>query len=371
MAKRGENIHKRKDGRWEGRYIKARTSDKRILWGYVYASSYTEVKQVLIQKKALSGFYRLSGTKLSFSELAENWLYSVKPGVKESTHAHYSYTLHKYLLPVLGNLSISALDEEILERSMEQIVIANGTNHRPLGRSSAKECLSMLRRICKYAAHLRLMCPMDLHVCLPQEKSQTSKPLSASEQDHLRNFVFSDPTPRKIGLLLGIETGLRIGEICGLKWCDFDLKSGTVEINRTVSRISCGDRHTKIVIQTPKTRTSHREIPIPQKLLSVLKKMETSFSKETWFLSGSEAKPVEPRCYRKSIKAYLKQAQVQPVKAHALRHTFATTCLQAGCDIKTLSELLGHANPNITLQRYVHSDLARKRQEINRIFSYA
>ena len=164
--------------------------------------------------------------------------------------------------------------------------------------------------------------------------------------------------------------GLRIGEICGLQWGAFDLKLGMLNINRTVCRISCGNGHTKVVIQTPKTRTSRREIPLPKQLLILLKKLHGSASNAAWFLSGSESKPTEPRCYRKSIKAYLKQATVRQVRPHALRHTFATTCLQAGCDVKTLSELLGHANANITLQRYVHSDLTRKRREMNRIFSH-
>ena len=125
-----------------------------------------------------------------------------------------------------------------------------------------------------------------------------------------------------------------------------------------------------MVIQTPKTRTSRREIPIPKQILLMLKKLHGNASNSTWFLSGNESKPTEPRCYRKSIKVYLKQAIVRQVRPHTLRHTFATTCLQAGCDLKTLSELLGHANANITLQRYVHSNLTRKRREMNRIFSH-
>ena len=369
MAKRGENIHKRKDGRWEGRYIKARTPDGKVCWGYLYGHSYADVKQTLIQRKAEAGVYQLTRIDLTFSELAESWLFSVKTSVKESSYAHYRYTLHKYLLPVLGGLSITSLNEEVLERSMNRVIIAAGTTHRPLGYSSARECLSMLRRICKYAVHLRIIRPMELHVALPQEEARTVRPLSPAEQNQLRQYVYANPTPRKIGLLLGIESGLRIGEICGLKWGDFDLKSGTVQIKRTVSRISCGNGHTKVVIQTPKTRTSLREIPLSKKILFILKKIHTKYPKNAWFLSGNETKPVEPRCYRKSLKAYLRQASVQQVRPHALRHTFATTCLQAGCDIKTLSELLGHSNPGITLKRYVHSDLTRKRREINRIFS--
>ena len=332
MARRGENIRKRKDGRWEGRYIKARTPEGKIQWGYVYGTVYAEVKRVLIQKKAEAGFYNLKRTDLTFEALAEVWLRSQRNSIKESTYAHYSY--------------------------------------KPLGNSSARECLSMLRRICKYAAHLRLIRPMELEVALPKAIDKISVPLSPAEQQRLYQYVQENPTPRKIGLLLGVELGLRIGEICGLQWGDFDLKLGTLKINRTVCRISCENGHTKVVIQTPKTRTSRREIPIPKCLLVMLKKLHGNASNATWFLSGNESKPTESRCYRKSIKAYLKQATVRQVRPHALRHTFATTCLQAGCDVKTLSELLGHANANITLQRYVHSDLTRKRREMNRIFSH-
>ena len=370
MARRGENIRKRKDGRWEGRYIKARTQEGKIQWGYVYGTVYTEVKQVLIRRKAEAGFYDLKRTDLTFEALAEVWLQSVRNGVKESTYAHYSYTLHKYLLPVLGKALVASLDESFLEQSMQQIITPADAAHKPLGNSSARECLSMLRRICKYAAHLRLIRPMALEVALPKTVDKTSVPLSPAEQKQLHKYIQENPTPRKIGLLLGVELGLRIGEICGLQWGDFDLKLGTLKIERTVCRISCGNGHTKVVIQTPKTRTSRREIPIPKYLLMMLKKLRGSASNATWFLSSSESKPTEPRCYRKSIRAYLKQAAVRQVRPHALRHTFATTCLQAGCDVKTLSELLGHANANITLQRYVHSDLTRKRREMNRIFSH-
>ena len=370
MARRGENIHKRKDGRWEGRYIKARTPEGKIQWGYVYGTVYAEVKRVLIQKKAEAGFYNLKRTDLTFEALAEVWLHSQRNAVKESTYAHYSYTLHKYLLPVLSKVPVASLEESFLEQAMQQIIAPIDATHKPLGSSSARECLSMLRRICKYAAHLRLIRPMELEVALPKAIDQISAPLSPAEQQRLYQYVQENPTPRKIGLLLGVELGLRIGEICGLQWGDFDLKLGTLKINRTVCRISCENGHTKVVIQTPKTRTSRREIPIPKQLLIMLKKLRGCVSNAAWFLSGNESKPTEPRCYRKSIKSYLKQATVRQVRPHALRHTFATTCLQAGCDVKTLSELLGHANANITLQRYVHSDLTRKRREMNRIFSH-
>lgn len=369
MARRGENIHKRKDGRWEGRYIKSRTSDKKVVWGYVYGGTYADVKQVLIRKKAEYGFYKFTNTELTFAEFSEIWLQTIKHSVKESTYAHYQYTLRQYLLPVLGRLLISTLDEGSLEQAMKKIIVPLDGSHKPLGWSSARECLSMLRRICKYAAHLHLIRPLEICVQLPQQKHTTQTALSLAEQTKLHTFICENPSTRSVGLLMGMELGLRIGEICGLKWGDIDLNTGILNVRRTVSRISNGNGHTKVVIQSPKTRTSRREIPLSKQLLSLLKKLRGKFTEDTWFLSGNTQKPVEPHCYRKSIRAYLRRAEIRPIRPHTLRHTFATTCLQAGCDIKTLSELLGHANPNITLQRYVHSDITRKRKEIDRIFS--
>lgn len=207
------------------------------------------------------------------------------------------------------------------------------------------------------AAHLQVCStfsshsPFRDHGKTATKSSKVLLPFTIEEQKKLQSFVMDSPTPRKIGLLLGFQLGLRIGEICGLKWGDFDLSAGTVTIQRTVTRISCGNGHTKVVVQSPKTQNSHREIPIPKSLLRVLKKLSEDFSSGTWFLSGNEEKPVEPRCYRKSIHGYLKKACVHQAHPHALRHTFATTCLQAHCDIKTLSELLGHADAAVTLKK--------------------
>lgn len=307
--------------------------------------------------------------KLDFSALAEQWLASVSHGVKESTLAHYDYTLQRYLLPVFGAWKVHGLDEQRLEQGMLEVISPKSGNHKPLGASSARECLSILRRICKYAAHLRLMRPVEILVKLPQFERVQTKPLSVQEQACLRDFVLEHPTTRKAGLLLQMQLGLRIGEVCGLQWGDFDLSAGVLTIRRTVSRIYCRDGHTKVLIQTPKTRSSGREIPIPQELFTLLQRLHGGASEETWFLSGNAEKPVEPRCYRKSVQLYLRQAAVRKVHPHTLRHTFATTCLQAGCDIKTLSELLGHADPNITLRRYVHSNMNRKRRELERMFA--
>lgn len=307
--------------------------------------------------------------RMTFAELSEQWLLSVSHGIKESTLAHYQYTLNRYLLPVFGKCSLKALNAQQLELGILRVISPADGSHMPLGASSSRECLTMLRRICKYAAHLRLMCSVEIIVKLPQMEQNDTKPLSVQEQASLQAFVLQNPTARKVGLLLQMQMGLRIGEVCGLQWGDFDFKAGTLTIRRTVSRIYCHVGKTKLVVQTPKTKSSGREIPIPRELVAILRTLRGRACSNTWFLSGNTEKPVEPRCYRKSIRGYLRRASVRRVHPHALRHTFATTCLQTGCDIKTLSEILGHTDANITLKRYVHSDMKRKRSEMERIFS--
>ena len=281
-------------------------------------------------------------TKMKFSELAAQWILSVSHGVKESTLAHYRYTLERYLLPVFGSDRLFDLDEQRLEQGILQVISAASGRHKPLGASSSRECLTMLRRICKYAAHLHLMRTVEVFAKLPQMESCQTKPFSAQEQAALREFVLAAPTPRKVGLLLQMQLGLRIGEVCGLQWGDFDLKANVLTVRRTVSRIYCAPGAPKSLCRRLKPRARAGKSP---------------------------SRTISPRCYRKSIRGYLRRAGVRRVHPHALRHTFATTCLQSGCDIKTLSEILGHADANVTLKRYVHTDMKRKKTEMQRVFS--
>ena len=366
MARRGENIHKRADGRWEGRYIKARTAQGRAVWGYLYARSYQEVRHALLLKKAECAAYSLVADDPTFRELCEMWLFSIKCSVKESTLEHYRYTITRYLAPEFSDLAVKQLNEERLERGLINIISAAGKPHKPLGHSTALECLTLLRRICRYAAHLKLMRPVEIQARLPKELPRRESPLTTAEQSALDAYIIKEPTPRKIGLFLALHLGLRIGELCGLQWGDFDLERGVLTIRRTVSRIYCVGRHTKVIIQPPKTRCSARELPLPRRLTALLRRLRRSCPDEAWFLSGSTAKPVEPRCYRKSIRAYLRRALCRSVRPHWLRHTFATTCLQNCCDVKTLSELLGHSDVKVTLTRYVHTSLETKRRELER-----
>lgn len=370
MARHGENIHKRKDGRWEGRYIKGRSETGKAIWGYVYAYSYVDAKSALIRKKVKTADYTvpLGAQELTFSVLSELWL-STLNDLEESSIAHYRYSIEHYILPVIGSLRISQLSGAKLELCVLQIISPIGGEHKPFGASLSRECISLVRRLCKYAYKLHLMPMIELSIKPVKETNEFPEALSLEEQAAVNRFVFKNPTPRKAGILFMLQLGLRISEVCGLQWGDIDLVHKEVRIRRGVRRIAIGTGKTSVVVRAPKTESSKRVLPIPPKLSVLLQMLyqKNTFGSDVWFLSCS-SKPVEPRCYRKSIHGYLAKAGAHDVNPHMLRHTFATTCLQAGCDIKTLSELMGHSNPNITLQRYVHTNMDRKRFAIEQTF---
>lgn len=182
MAKRGENIRKRKDGRWEGRFIKGRKSDRTAIWGYIYGHSYNEVKEKLTIKKMEVQQFALNVDNPTFSELSLTWESSIFLGVKSSTVAHYRYTLQHYILPVLGPYRVQALNESILESSLLEIIAPADQNHKPLGNAMGKECLTLVRRICRYAVHLHIMRPIEIDLKLPAVNSSNTTVLNNLEQ---------------------------------------------------------------------------------------------------------------------------------------------------------------------------------------------
>jgi integrase len=371
MARHGENIHKRQDGRWEGRYIKSKNSDGKAIWGYVYGHSYNDVKKVLIRVKAQAGDFSLyqKSSTITFAALTELWLFTLQD-LKDSTKAHYQYSFDHYILPVMGKIRLSQLSKLKIELCLTQIISPLDGSHKPYGTSVSRECISLVNRLCKYAHSVQLMESVEVSMKPTQTIKEYPEALSIPEQEAVCRFVYQHPNPRQIGILLMLQLGLRISEVCGLQWGDIDLNNREIHICRGVRRISDGSGKTALSIQSPKTKTSDRILPIPQRLSELLstvysqKKCKNTF----WFLSGTEKRPVEPRCYRKSVHSYLAKAGVHDVNPHMLRHTFATTCLQSGCDVKTLSELMGHSNPTITLKRYVHTDMDRKRAAIELVF---
>lgn len=203
---------------------------------------------------------------------------------------------------------------------------------------------------------------------LGKETNREIQVLSIKEQKLLRDYLVTDLDKTKFGILLCLYTGIRIGELCALRWEHLNLDQGVLSIQETMQRVknvsNAGSSKTHITITTPKSKCSIRDIPLPSFLIELAKSVESS--PKAFILTGSKTKFIEPRTLQNRFKKITLECNIRGVNYHALRHTFATRCIEVGFEIKSLSEILGHANVNITLNRYVHSSFKLKQENMNK-----
>lgn len=374
MPRKGENIYKRKDGRWEGRYIKGRTPEGKALYGYLYAHNYYDLKQklrkCLQEQKEQTEINKVSvPDSIEFKKISEAWLNSTKPQIKDSTYAKYANLLNTYIFPYFGDQLIEDINYENIEYFSTQMLTQGGRTSNGLSAKTVNDCLVLIRTILAYAAN---------HGCKPQCSGkgisirQTAKELSVlsiNDQKTLFNYLHSNLDDRNLGILLSMLTGLRIGEICALKWEDISIPEKTVYVHSTMQRIQIVEpmeakTKTKISITTPKSSCSIRKIPLSDEIITIMEQ----FEKQSGFvLTGNDSSYIEPRSMHNHFKRVCKNAGIDPVNFHVLRHTFATRCVELGFDVKSLSEILGHANVSITLNRYVHPSMALKRANMEKL----
>jgi len=356
MARRGENIYKRKDKRWEGRYIRGRRPDGRIIYGYVYGKTYSEVRTRLLPFK-----YRYSawaGERTGFDGTVADWaVYCMesilKSDIKQSTYAYYHGMLNNHILLRLGTKKLCSLTKSSIQEFVDTL------SREGLGSGAVRSIFGLLNRFLKKAVRkgALLVNPCE-DVILPKKAKPNIAVLTVAEQKQLEQAALRD----KYGLpvLLALYTGMRIGEICALKWADIDLETGILHVRRTVQRIACQNENhkTKLVFGAPKSETSNRLIPLPSQLHSVLSNAYTH-SDGKYVVSCREG-VAEPRVVRYRYTQILKKAGIRPIRFHALRHTFATRCMELRFDVTTLSRLLGHSSVKMTLDIYTDSLLEHK-----------
>jgi len=343
MARRGENIYKRKDGRWEGR-CRAANSKYRS----VYGKTYQEVKQKLTTLKA-SQETTVSSGRLTFGEICAEWFSAVKLRVKESTLANYRMKAERHILPEFG-----VMRYEMLTAAAVHEFIAKKLN---AGLSAKYICdiVAVLRSVTRYAAKVHGFTDKLADLTLPRVQKKETKILDVRQQETLCRYLRQHMDRTALCILLSLYTGLRIGEVCGVMWSDIDLEKRTLTVRRTVQRIAVQGGGTRLVIGTPKSLTSRRTIPLPPFMAELLKSRRA----EGYVLTGKD-KPAEPRTLQERFRRILRKIGLPKVNFHSLRHAFATNCVRAGFDVKTLSEILGHANVTTTLNRYVHSSMEQK-----------
>lgn len=370
MPRKGENIFKRKDGRWEGRYIKAHTPQGKALYGYVYARTYKDIKQKLCVAIACQSGPASQPVLLTvtakFREYANEWLAYILPQIKESSGKKYANLIASYVVPEIGSISICDVTKEFLVERCNDLLSNGGREHTGLSPKTVSDVLSVIRWILAFARSKGIQTQCTGRELAIKQSPKEMQILSLSDQERLYRYLVEHPSPRNLGILLSLFTGLRIGEVCALRWGDISLRERTLHVHQTMQRIQVdGEKKTAIVVTTPKSPCSNRLIPIPASVMVVI---EQSFpTRQGYVLTGSNVKSVEPRTMQNYFKRILKVNDIEPVNFHALRHTFATRCVEVGFDVKSLSEILGHANVNITMNRYVHPTMKLKEANMQRL----
>ncbi|MCI5900277.1 MAG: site-specific integrase [Hominisplanchenecus sp.] len=372
MGRHGENIHKRKDGRWEARVIQSHDFSGKAKYRYFYGKTYLEAKkkknQFLADRREISDRGKHgSEQRIRFGQVLFEWLSFRKGTIKESTYVNYLRLIEKHLNPELGNLYLSGITSEILERYLKN-KLCNGRLDGKGGLSpkTVSDMRSVIRMVIEYANQQHYPCYTERDVYCPKSRQPNIRVLTRQEQEKLEDFLFQQQDPLCFGVLTALYGGLRIGEVCALKWGDFHFESGTLRINKTLIRIQDVTPNavskTKLLIETPKTDAANRVIPLPEFLMSYLQQFQKA--PDCYLLTGTE-RYLEPRRCLMKYKQLLQRAGMEEITFHTLRHTFATRCVENGFDAKSLSEILGHANVNTTLQRYVHPSLEQKKEQMN------
>ena len=297
---------------------------------------------------------------ITFATVAELWAAQKQQFVKQSTMAAYQLTLANYLVPRFGSHT------DITESDVQQFVITQ--LDKGLRQKTIKDQLIVLKMVYRFGCKQNVFALHEWDIHFPTERSKHSiSVFTVDQQRRLMRHLTENFTFLNLGVLICLHTGLRIGEICALRWEDIDSENGILQVQRTIERIyilSDGNKHTELQLSTPKTRNSQREIPLTKDLLRLLKPFRKVVNPQFYVLTNSP-KPTEPRTYRNYYRHLLNSLNIPFIKFHGLRHSFATRCIESGCDSKTVSILLGHANISTTLNLYVHPNFDQKKRCID------
>ncbi len=309
-------------------------------------------------------------SQMKFKVLLYKWLQSKRYQVRTQTYYKYEELIQKHISPHLGDIEVEKISSLHINEFIQTCQTrGNLVSGKPLSNSYIRTMLYVIGAAYTYGENKEFF---DMRSSCRTLSKQTYKKelvvLSELEQVQLHKFLVEHLNASTLGILISLHLGLRIGEICALHWSNIDFNTQTLKIDHTVIRTRAvnaedGVKKTILQIGMPKTRSSQRTLPIPTFLFS---KIEEVFQNDKFeYLLGDA--PLDPRTYQYRFKRYLKDCNITAVNFHVLRHTFATKCVESGMDVKTLSEVLGHSNVQITLNTYVHSSLNLKRKELEKL----
>ncbi|MBR1764110.1 MAG: site-specific integrase [Ruminococcus sp.] len=348
--------YQRKDGRWECRISLGSEGGKRKYKSYYGATEQEAEYKMMLDCQTIQ--HQAAVTEMTVKDLSAEWLYVTRNRIKESTAANYRMKLDKHILPAFGKTNAAMLAAKDIYAFIES-KLKSGLSARYV-----TDIIVLLKSIYRYACREYAVRNVLDGIVLPKKKHTEVKVLTANQQKTLSAYLNTNRSTTTLGIALSLYTGVRIGELCALQWQDIDLVNNTLTVRKTIQRIQTfgGKRRTQLVITEPKSANSLRTIPIPECIMPMVRQFADKSG--AYILSGN-CKPIEPRTMQNRFKRILENANLPSVNYHALRHSFSTSALELGFDIKTLSEILGHSSVEVTLNRYIHSSMDRKRSCMN------
>lgn len=303
---------------------------------------------------------------MKFETLALEWYEGKRKYLKESTAAYYLFELRNHILPDLGSIEAGLIDEDTVQKLVCKWQTEGSECGKSLKKSTISNYVMLIKQILRYGVKKNLATACELEISyLPEACDSKNKTFTEEEQSLIINAVVSDLSFKSFGIILCLYTGIRIGELCALRWNDVDTSQQVITIQNTLQRIydQTAQPRTRVITGAPKTRKSTRKIPLSKKLQEIIGFLP-DINKEGYILTNSDT-CMEPRTFSRFYKNFLNEHNITYLNFHCLRHSFATRLIQNGADYKCVSELLGHANINTTLNMYVHPDLIQKRKCID------
>lgn len=367
MARRGENIHKRKDGRWEAR-IQIMSHNGKSTYHSVYGKTYSEVKEK--KKKYLENKNQTQASrnkKITFETILDLWLEHRFFQQKESTRLKYRNIINTHIKPELGDIDINDIDEVFINHFLARKKESGRVDKSGgLSNSYVKTMAVIINSAINYAVEKDFRVPLKSKIQKPHIDKKEVNVLSENVQKQMEDALIYDNSRTALGILIALNVGLRIGEICALKWEDIDLRNKIIKVQKSVIRVSNTDndlQKTKYILAEPKTKSSIRDIPINTKLYSILANVDD----KNGYVISDTSEFICPRTFEYRFHKKLEEHSIEDINFHTLRHTFATRCVEKNVDTKTLSEILGHSNVSITLNYYVHPSFDVKRIQLEKL----
>ncbi|MBO6138237.1 MAG: tyrosine-type recombinase/integrase [Lachnospiraceae bacterium] len=368
MARRGENIYKRKDGRYEARYIAGRRENGRARYRSVYAKTLREVR-----RKKYEGMRALEEGRdarelisATVQNVAGKWLKDESRNWKESTACRYKEKLQLYVIPEYGSRNITDISTDEIEAFIARLQTEGLNDRASISSGTAGLVLTVFKSLFRYARKKGFKVRFVEECVRVKRRRKPVTVLSERDENRLIAYLKKDTDETDMGVLTCLFTGMRIGELCALSFDDVDLDGCVIHVNKTMQRLSAedGEHKTSIRIGSPKSDSSKRMIPFSPQLADIIRPF---YKPGTFFLTGDREKFVEPRTMEERFARILDKCGLERVNFHVIRHTFATRCIERGMDTKTLSELLGHSSVATTLDRYVHLTMSHKAESVRLI----